>query len=121
LEAAAIPQCRAALQRGAAPALRPRLWAAALALDLEHEFLGDSFENLCSQVEECNLLTDLLVSMLAPQQDCQQPTLHWPNTTSTDLHTSCQLVCDESCIDSNFALSSWSEHVLLTHMLLTAD
>ncbi|KAL0056276.1 hypothetical protein WJX82_009498 [Trebouxia sp. C0006] len=61
LEVAAIPQCRTALQRGAAPALRPRLWAAALALDLEHEFLGDNFENLCSQVEECNLLTDLLI------------------------------------------------------------
>ncbi|DBB03987.1 TPA: hypothetical protein ACH3X1_013053 [Trebouxia sp. C0004] len=61
LEIAAIPQCRAALQRGAAPALRPRLWATALALDLEHESLGDSFENLCRQVEECNLLTDLLI------------------------------------------------------------
>jgi len=68
LEVAAIPQCRAALQRGAATALRPRLWATALALDLEHEALGESFEDLCSQVEECNLLTDLLVSMLAPQQ-----------------------------------------------------
>ncbi|KAA6421890.1 MAG: hypothetical protein FRX49_08209 [Trebouxia sp. A1-2] len=61
LEVAAIPQCRAALQRGAAPALRPRLWASALALDLECEIVRDSFENLCSQVEECNLLTDLLI------------------------------------------------------------
>ena len=61
----AIPECRAVLQRGAAPALRPHLWAAALALDLEHGSLEERFEDLCSQVEECNLLTDLLVSVLA--------------------------------------------------------
>lgn len=65
LEEAAIPQCRAALQKGAAPGLRPRLWATALALDLEHGSLGEEFEELCSQVEECNLLTDLLVSVRA--------------------------------------------------------
>ncbi len=62
LEQGAIPQCRTALQRGAAPALRPRLWATALALDLGQESKEERFQDLCSQVEECNLLTDLLVS-----------------------------------------------------------
>ncbi|KAL3154472.1 hypothetical protein ABBQ32_013938 [Trebouxia sp. C0010 RCD-2024] len=61
LEAGIIPQCRVTLQTGAPPALRPRLWAAALALDLPQASVETRFQGLCSQVEECNLLTDLLI------------------------------------------------------------
>ena len=62
LEAGVVPRCRSALQTGALPALRPRLWAAALALHLPHPSIEARFQGLCGQVEECNLLTDLLVS-----------------------------------------------------------
>lgn len=64
LEAGIIPQCRVTLQTGAPPALRPRLWAAALALDLPQASVETRFQGLCSQVEECNLLTDLLVGVM---------------------------------------------------------
>ena len=60
----AISQCRTLLQRGACPALRPRLWATALAQDLQLDSTEQSFQQLCSQVEQCNLLTDLLVCVL---------------------------------------------------------
>ena len=58
----AVSQCRALLQKGACPALRPALWAAALACDLQPDSVEERFQGLCSQVEECSLLTDLLVS-----------------------------------------------------------
>lgn len=61
LEAAAIPQARTHLQAGAPPALRSRLWATALALDLPQASIEARFQELCSQVEESHLLTDLLV------------------------------------------------------------
>lgn len=64
LEAGVMPRCRSALQTGAPPALRPGLWAAALALNLPQASIEARFQGLCSQVEDCNLLTDLLVSGL---------------------------------------------------------
>lgn len=64
LETSVIPRCRSALQTGAQPALRPRLWATALALDLPQAVVETRFQSLCSQVEECNLLTDLLVGFV---------------------------------------------------------
>lgn len=64
LEAAAIPQARTHLQAGAPPALRSRLWATALALDLPQASIEARFQELCSQVEESHLLTDLLVGAL---------------------------------------------------------
>ena len=81
LEEAAIPRCRATLQRGAPPALRPRLWAAALALDLDQASVADRFQELCGQVEECNLLTDLLVGALVSNHPPR------PQTTSATLLT----------------------------------
>ena len=68
LEAGVIPHCRAALQTGAPLALRPRLWAAALALHLPQASIEARFQGLCSQVEECNLLTDLLVTIVFPSE-----------------------------------------------------
>lgn len=65
LEAGVMPRCRSALQTGAPPALRPGLWAAALALNLPQASIEARFQGLCSQVEDCNLLTDLLVSGLS--------------------------------------------------------
>lgn len=99
LQEAAIPQCRAALQKGAAPALRPGLWATALALDLEYEPLGEEFEGLCSQVEECNLLTDLLVSVHAWLQLSAVPAA-WTGTLSPQsARTSCIscYACETPC------------------------
>lgn len=63
LDTGVIPQCRAALQTGAAPALRPGLWANALALELPQVSIEAHFQDLCSKVEGCHLLTDLLVSL----------------------------------------------------------
>lgn len=63
LKTGVIPRSRLALQTGAPPALRPRLWATALALDLPQASIEARFQGLCSQVEECNLITDLLVSL----------------------------------------------------------
>lgn len=72
LEAGVMPRCRTALQTGAPPALRPRLWATALALHLPQASIETRFQGLCRQVEECNLLTDLLVSGLPFQCELLQ-------------------------------------------------
>lgn len=57
--------CRAVLQQGAVAAVRPQLWSTALALPLPDAQLEERFQQLCSQAEQCHLLTDLLVSHAA--------------------------------------------------------
>ena len=52
---------RAALCTGCLPSQRPAMWRAALGLQPLTNRHRQGFEELCQQVEQCELLTDLLV------------------------------------------------------------
>ena len=52
---------RAALCTGCLPSQRPAMWRAALGLQPLTDRHRQGFEELCQQVEQCELLTDLLV------------------------------------------------------------
>lgn len=58
-----IAACRKLLQQGATPGLRPQLWSTALAVQLPDDRIEERFQELCSQAEQCHLLTDLLVRL----------------------------------------------------------
>ena len=55
-----IPACRAFLRFGCPQAVRPRLWVAALAVEVGERDTA-YFERLCAEVERRDLLSDILV------------------------------------------------------------